>query len=420
MDTPRKLIVGYDLCEDFIQISCYSYKLQEPVTIGLTEGQENCRIPTVLCIKNDTKQWLYGEEAVACASNGEGIQIDRILNKICTGEEIVLFGQKVSGITLLEKFFRKTLMLVKNHFPTERITKLVVTIQDTDPILVDGIYEALAMLGIDKDRAEIMSHAGAYLYYALSQEYSLWMNDVGLFNFDQNGLKYYQININRRTKPIVAGLTKKDLSDEISYDMLKRKDIDMAYAFKTVADTVLFKQIISTLYFTGIGFEGDWAPEAIKSLCSRRRAFLGQNLYSKGACYAAKELSGDGKLEDYILLNEEMITSYIGIRVYHDAKMIDFPLAEAGVPWYEVNNSIEVIPEGEAEIEVIIKNVMTRDIMREKLVLNNAPQRPKRMTRLAINLSCSSSSNGKITITDLGFGDFYPRTGKVWEFLIDI
>src|SRR5690606_17594852 len=155
-------------------------------------------------------------------------------------------------------------------------------------------------------------------------------------------------------------LTKKDLSEEFTLDMLKRKDIDVVYTFKTLADTVLFKQIISTLYFTGKGFEGEWAKNAIKSLSIRGRAFLGQNLYTKGACYAAKELSGDSSLENYLLLNEEMITSSLWIRVYRDAKMVDLPIAEAGTPWYEVNKSVEVIPEDEAGIEIIIRDIMTR------------------------------------------------------------
>ena len=33
MDNPRKLIVGYDLCEDYSQISRYSYKTFEPIQI---------------------------------------------------------------------------------------------------------------------------------------------------------------------------------------------------------------------------------------------------------------------------------------------------------------------------------------------------------------------------------------------------
>ncbi|NLK27889.1 MAG: hypothetical protein GX306_06055 [Clostridiales bacterium] len=420
MDAPKKLIVGYDLCEDYTQISCYSYKLHKPVTIGTAEGMDDCPIPTVLCVKYDTKQWLFGEDAVACAAEGGGIRIDHLLSKLKTGEETEILDQKFSAISLLEKFLRKSLMLVKNYFPTQLITKLVVTVKDAHPVIVDGIYEALYQLGIERDRGVVMSHVGAYLYYALSQDKALWMNDVGLFDFDEQGLSYYQISLNRRTNPIVAGVKKQDLSDSLNYSMIDQRDLDLNYIFKNIADTVLYKQIITTLYFTGNGFEGEWAESAIKSLCTGRRAFLGQNLYTKGACYAAKELSGDRKLENYILLNEEMITSSVWIKVYSDARVMEVPLTQAAVPWYEVNETIEVIPEDEAEIEIILRNIMTRDIIRERLVPNHTPDRPKRMTRLGINLTCTSSTNAKITVTDLGFGDFYPETGRMWEFFIEI
>lgn len=420
MDTPRKLIVGYDLCEDITQISCYSYKTFEPVPICQNGGEEYAPIPTALCVKKDTKLWLYGEEAITCASKGDGVLVDQLLMRIQTGEEVDIFGQKFTGVTLLEKFIKKSLIQVKNYFPTEKITKIVVTIRDAEPILVAGIYEAMALLGLEKDRAVVISHAGVYLYYALSQDKTHWMNDVGLFDFDELGLSYYQISINRRTQPYIAKLTKKDFSDTLSYDILKQQESRAGYTFQNIANTVLYKQMITTIYFTGKGFEGKWAEEAILSLSTGRRAFIGLNLYTKGACYAAKELSGDRKLEDYILLNDEMIASSIWLRVYSDARMKDVQLTEAAVPWYEVKKYIEVIPEDEPELEIILKNIMTREIVREKLVPNFMPNRPKRMTRLEISLTCLDRSTAIITARDLGFGDIYPETEQIWEFTFTI
>jgi len=420
MDTPKKLIVGYDLCEEDVQISCYSYKTLEPIPISTREGEEYCPIPTVLCVKKDTKQWLYGEEAVACADNGAGILVDHLLERVLAGEEVEIYQQIFTPVVLLEKFLRKSLTLIKNYFPTEQITKLVVTVRSTNPVLVDAIYEALAMLGLEKDRVLVLSHAGAYMYYALNQDRSLWLNDIGLFDFSEEGLLFYQIRMNRRAKPMIAGLAKTNYSETLNYELLKRKESNASYSFENIANTALFKQIISTLYFTGNGFEGGWADDVIKSLCMGRRIFMGQNLFTKGACYAAKELSGDQKLNDFILMNDDMITSSILLRVYADTKYKEVPLTEAGETWYEVNNSIEVIPEGEAELELILKNVMTRDVVREKIRLNQLPERPDRMTHLQINLTCKDKSTGIITVTDLGFGEIYPETGWKMEFTIEI
>lgn len=420
MDSQRKLITGFDLCEDFSQISCYSYKTFEPIPIGYGEKEEDCMLPTALCVTNDTKQWLYGKDALRCASEKEGVLVKNFLQKIKDNEITEIFGEKYTGVELLERYFKKTLSLLKKDFPTELITKLVVTVKETDPIIADGIYEALHLLGLDKDRAFVMNHSCAYLYYALSQDRALWANDVGLFDYDEDGLIFYRININRRQQPMVAKVIKTDLRKDLSYDMLKQKDINLRYTFENLADRTLYKQIISTLYFTGKGFDGKWAEEAFVKLCAGRRAFFGQNLYPKGACYAAKELSGDVKLTNMLLLNDDMIPYSISIWVYVDAKLKEIPITDALVPWYEVKNRIEVIPENETELELIFKNIMTREYGKEKLDLSPLPQRPDRMTRLEISLSCPNRTTAKITVTDLGFGAIYPGTGILKEFTINM
>jgi hypothetical protein len=417
MDTPRKVIVGYDLCDDFTQISCFSYKTMEPIPISLKEGEDYSPIPTALCVKTDTKQWLFGEEALGCPA---GILVDHLLDKVRTEEEVELLGQKFTAISLLEKFLRKTLTLIKNYFPTEQITKLVVTVRNTEPAFVDKIYEALSLLGIEKDRASVISHAGAYLYYALSQDRTLWMNDVGMFDYNEEGLSYYQISLNRRSRPMIAGLKKIDYTEMMDYGMLTRKESNLAYTFGNIANTALYKQIVSTLYFTGSGFEDGWAEEVFQSLCVGRRVFYGQNLFTKGACYAAKEVSGDRKLNDIILLNDDMITSNLSIRVYRDTGFKEFPCIEAGETWYEVNQCIEVIPEGEAELEVIVKDILTKEAVRDVFKLDELPIRADRTSRLMINVTCKDKSNVILKVTDLGFGEFFPGTGKVVEFSIEI
>ena len=45
MDNTRKLIVGYDLCEDYTQISCYSYKTYEPILIHPIDDEKTPSFP---------------------------------------------------------------------------------------------------------------------------------------------------------------------------------------------------------------------------------------------------------------------------------------------------------------------------------------------------------------------------------------
>lgn len=418
MDSMRKLIIGYDLREDTTQICCYSYKTQEPIAICMKE-EEECKIPTVLCVKEDTKQWLYGEEAISCAAAGEGVLVENILTKLYNNEEVEIFGQIFGAVELMEKYFRKTLTLVKQYFPSEIITMMAVTIKSTTPELVKGIYEALDILGIERNRVTIISHASAYLYYALSQDKSLWKNDVGLFDFDKEGLVFYQLSVNRRTKPMIAGLTKKEYTEELDHSHINNKN-NVAYMFGNIANKALYKQVVSTLYFTGCGFAEMWAEKVIQQLCVGRRVFRGDNLYTKGACFAAKEFAGDKNLEEFLLLNDDMITKSIAVRVFCDSKFIDQPIVEAGEIWYEVNNSIEVILQGDADLELVINNIMTKDIIRKSIPITNLIERPDRMTRLEIILTCRNSETAVVTVNDLGFGEIYPACNNIMKFAIEI
>ena len=419
MDTPKKVIVGYDLCEDYSQISCYSYKMHEAIIINAQEGNGEGLIPTVLFYKTDTRQWLFGDDAYTGAQNSSGILVDNLLMRLKKDEEIDIYGVKYTAQAILEKFLRKTLTLVRDHFPTQPITKLVLTIRDSDADLIEKLYDTLALLGIGKDRAVIINHEDAYLYYALYQDRSLWMNDVGLFDFGLAGLKYYQIRINRWSKPMIASLEKHDYSNCLEADILKQKTSDAAYVFENIANTVLYKQIVTTLYFTGFGFEGGWADKVMKNLCIGRRVFYGQNLYTKGACYAAKELSGDQKLQDILLLNDDMITCQLTLRVYKDGKYTEVLLLEAGELWHKAGKSYEIIPEA-AEIEVIQRDLMSRKLFFHKFDLEQLPIRTDRTSRLKIDCFCLDKHNAVIRVTDLGFGEFYTGTGRRAEFAIKL
>lgn len=423
MDSPRKLIVGYDLCEEASQISCFSYKSLEPVPISIRDGEEQYFIPTVLCLKTSTKQWLFGEEAIACAKDGGGILVDHILEKVTSSEDVEILGQKISGSSLLEIFLRRTLNLVKNYFPSEPITQMVITVPKTEPLYVEKLYEVLSQLGLMKDRVAIINHPGAYLYYALSQDKALWMNDVGLFDFNKEGLSYYQIRMNRKAKPMVAEIVKTDYTKELNFTTMKLKKegkADPGYILDNIVNTAVYRQIITTIYFTGIGFEGGWAEDTIRELCTGRRAFIGQNLFVTGACFAAKELSGDKKLEDFILLSDDMVTSYLLLKVYCDTAFKEIPLMEAGENWFEVDHSVEVIVDGEMNFNIIKKNIMTRETAQLTYPLEQLPERENRLTRLFIHATCKDKSFAIVEIIDLGFGDSYPATGRIAEITIEI
>jgi hypothetical protein len=421
MSDQRNLIVGFDLNNDYSQISCYNNKSFEPESISMTPDKTKYLIPTVMGVKNATKEWVVGEDAIRLESVGTGIKVQNLLDRLQVNEEVEIYGTLFQPVTLLEKFFRKTLQQLKVYYPGNSILQLVVTMRDLNESLVNGVYQALDNLGIGKDRVYIQSHLRSYQYYALSQSKDIWLNDVALFDLDDKGLSYYQITINRKSHPYVVGTIYKDFTETFSYDMtLDRTNKEqLEYIFENVSKNVLHKQIVSTIYVTGKGFEGDWADNVLKELCVGRRVFKGQNLYTKGACFAARELTGDKKLEEFLILSNEMISSHIILNGYYDAKLAEVYLAKAGTPWYEIDEKIDVILDNTQAIEFTLKDVMKHDTKKINVKLEGFPTRPNRMTRVEIRLKFMNQTGGIIAVKDKGFGEFYPSTNRIIEYNLE-
>ena len=51
--------------------------------------------------------------------------------------------------------------------------------------------------------------------------------------------------------------------------------------------------------------------------------------------------------------------------------------------------------------------------------LSGLPDRPPKASRLRLDVSFESERRMKIQVEDLGFGEFYPSTGRKWEKIIE-
>ena len=413
----QKLFIGIDLENDFSQISYYDEALFEPRSISQKEEEEVYLIPTVLAATCDNGQWYFGEDALQLVRNGQAVALTDFMDKIENGRPILYYDKEWAAADILTRYLRKCLHLIAVRFPAGGIEKLVITVAKKEKALVEAIQEALHELGLEKDRVAVTSHQESYTYYALRQKKELWLNDVGLFDFSERGLFFYRISMNRRTIPITVGIEKKDFTNLMSFDMLRggREDDELAYMFDGITKNALHKKIVSTIYVTGRGFEGNWHKQVLEGLCVGRRVFFGQNLYTIGACYGAKELAGVGKLKDYLILNEDMVLVDISVKVFANTKFVPYYLVKAGRNWFDVNNKIEVIPDEETELELEVFDVMTQQKKTFLLRIDSIEGRPRRTTILEVGLKFLEPKTCVLQVKDKGFGNMFPSTNRIWE-----
>lgn len=419
-DKERTLLVGIDLGREITQVNCFDFTTYEPVPIGREAGEERSyEIPTALAVNPARGEWYWADEEVP--SEEQVIRITYLLADVLRDDTITVGDYTVESYQVLKRFLVKVLSILKGYYPRERIRKLVITLAEKEEKLVGYLQDIGREIGLPENALVVQNHRQSYMYYAISQPKELWVNNVGMFQLEGNQLLYSQIDIDRKTMPLIIGVVQKDLSDGLDWEgMAEEGGEQISYAFLNVAGAALHKQYVTTVYVTGKGFEREWAGEALKELCTGRRVFRGQNLFTRGACYAARELSGEGKLENCLFLDEDMIASNISLRLYRDAEVQDVLMARAGALWNEVDASVDVIPDEEDEIQITVQNVLKREARAHMLSLSGFAGRENKMTRFTIRIRFGDSSTCIVTLKDNGFGEFCPGSNRVWERHINI
>lgn len=397
----RKLFVGLDIRNDITQIAVLGPGKLEPEL--LSSGEDDVCIPTSVAIP------------------GTDEKIEGFVEKIYHQEQILAAGKESDPVNVLAAFLRKTLSLTKKKYPNEAIRQLVVTTEYRDYRFINTIYRALLKLGIDKDRAMVIDRRQSYIYYVMSQKKELWVNHVGLFDYKKDSLVYYQMQTDRFKRPVLVTVTEKDYSDYIEmFTGDENTPEEKGSIFEGMVQGAIHGQIITTLYMTGAGFADGFADDVMKKLCVGRHLFRGDNLYVNGACYCAREVTGERKNDDFVYLDEDMIPAHISMNVYTDAKVQEILLVKAGTPWYQIDQETDLIPDGDQELVLNVKNVLTKEKSSHMIPMDGIPGRTDRKARIGVQMRFAGADKCIVTVRDKGFGDFFPSSYRIWEETITL
>lgn len=414
------LWVGYDLGNAYSQISCYNERRNEVDSICLPGKKNACEIPTRLCKNKKDDTWNYGEDAPA--DKGEDwIFIRDFLVDYEKEPTLAAGGQSFEKKELLFEFISRSLELLKRYYPHGRVEWLTFTARDYPKKLIEDLLEFGTRLGIAPGCVKIQKHVASYENYALCQPKELWSHDVGLFEYDEDGLSYCHLTINRRRSPMVVSSTTLDLSAYLGgedYKTLAPPELDRR--FLDVIKEVLGKRNVSTIYLVGRGFSESWMNVSIKQMCSNRKGFIGQNLFSKGACYNSMLEATKKKNQSFIALCDEMVPVNIYLSVCRGRENLKVDLVKAGSDWYNIRESAEFILDGTDTVPLHVLDFVTNKEKIIPLTLENLPQRPNRTTRVRMHLEFEDSRICQVIMEDQGFGSLYPATDKTWKMRLNV
>ncbi len=403
-----KLVVGYDLGGRYSQIS-YSFSDKERVeTLSQVLGEENYNIPTVLCKRPRVNQWFYGNEALDYARENEGILVPGLLQLALDGEEVQIEGRGVDPVALLTLFVKRSLGLLLQVAPLDKISALVITCGDLSPRMLEVLQQVAANLNLKTDRVYFQSYMESFYHYMLYQPPELWTFCTVLCDYGEDCIHTYRMECNERTTPTVAFVEQEDFPFPVRGD----------HEFLEIAENFCNGKAVSSVYLIGEQFAGGWMQESLRFLCKGRRVFQGSNLFSKGACFGMLErIHASEAGRTHVFLGGDKLKSNIGMNILRRGEESYYALLDAGVNWYEAEKDLEFyLQEGNA-IEVKITSLTGGGTKEARVVMDGLEGS---ISRIGAHFFLSREDRLNVELRDLGFGEIRPATGGVWKEEIDL
>lgn len=416
-----KIIIGYDLGNQFSQISYCTYEDDAPETLSVVAGGENYNIPTVLCKRKGVNQWFYGRDAIKHADMEDGTLVTDLVSLARAGEKVTVEEEEFDAVALLTLFMKRSLALLSMISGTDRIGAMMITCADLDGRMVEILNTVTAGLSLKTKNICFQGHVESFYYYTIHQPAELWNRQVLVCDYNQDAVQVYRMECNRHTTPVVAFVDEEAYPflhcDELPEEESLKESLfaQMDDRFLTILKEVCEGRSISSAYLIGEGFKEAWMNESLRYLCRGKRVFQGNNLYSKGACYGMREkLSASEIGKSYVFLGNEKLKANIGMKVVRQGENSYCALLDAGVNWFEAQCSLDFLLEEGNSFTLIITPLNGRDIKYAEVTLEGLPVRNEAASRLHMEIRMTAENCIRLEIEDLGFGELFAPGLQKW------
>lgn len=409
MNEIRDLIIGIDFGKEFSQISYYDRKAAEPLSVSMKVGSSQFEAPSILCRRIEQDDFCIGLEARYFGKEKGGVLVEK-LYEICEKEEAV----QVAGVYYepweLLAHFLKGMMRFLGIVDIVKNTKCVVmTSRNLNSVQVQNFQKAFEELKFPAEKVMLMDYCESFYYYTMTQKRETWNRSIGWYDFKGDKVVFRKLSLNSVTRPVLVRI-----SDPVETELGEEEQRDEDFC-KFIKET-LQKELFSSIQITGEGFDQSWAENSVKLLCfQKRKVYFGNNLFAKGACAAGVERLENKALKAYRYLSNSLVLVDVGMEMRVMGSPTYHPLIEAETNWYESKSHCEFILDRVKELVFVVSAMGRSEKKRIAMELKDLPERPNKTTRISLDLEFESAKKCRITAKDLGFGEMFPSSGKIWE-----
>lgn len=408
-----KIIVGYDLGDEYSQISYCCQDSGEVETLSQVAGEESYNIPTALLKRNGVNQWFYGREAVKYKD--QGIYIDHLLELALSGEPVIIEEVSFDPVALLALFFKRSLGLLNQVCAQEKIYGIMITCDTVDKTVLNVLDRILERVHLKVEHVCYQSHMESYYHYMISQPRELWNSQSLLFHYRSDGMKVLRLENNKRTTPMVFFI--EETFYDFNADPLQGQYDQCDERLLDIAGEMCEGRITDSIYLIGDRFRQDWMKRSLSFFCRKARVFQGSNLFSKGACLGMKERVRPVEKNEFVFLGNEKLKANVGMKLFRQGEESYYAILDAGVNWYDAVHEMEFYIKDGSEISLVITPLIGRET---RSVTIRLEELPGSIARLWARFSMESEAVLVVEIEDLGFGEIRSSDGKCWSEKIEL
>ena len=410
-----RYVVGLDINDSFAQVSVCKADSDNPSTLGVSTDSEEFNIPLYMLKRRSDGAWLFGNEAKAAEEEEEGILIDNLFENARLGKTVRIDREEYLAKDIFLLFLKKVLLIFPGMVTPDKIMSIMITLKDANPDTIMLLQELPGMIKVNSDILHFVTYEESFFYYMLYQPGELQNHNILLFDTSGDKLRSYSLMRNFFKNPGIATVDVKEYINFPSEAPLEYEKRERDAMFSRIVTELCNSTVYSGVYLIGQCFYSDWASESLQFLCKGRKVFKGNNLFSKGACYAAKEkLRPSGREDKIHFLGNDRLKVTIGVET-DDINKEQIPLVEAGSQWFEANGKCELIMKETDKIGIYLSYVYNNVYTRGEITLPGLFTSSNRITRVSIEVKMTDENTVLFKVWDMGFGELFPSTGKDWE-----
>ena len=403
------LILGMDFSEKETLFCRYDEATSDPVPVMAVKSGGREASPTSLALIPSKKRWVSGFEAELLVRNKEAVPVPYFFRKCRKNEEFRHDGNIFSAGEILAAYLRSMLLAADVDDPAQQVRALVLTVPKTCRELAGTVNRAFELLGL-AGRAFLLDHSESFFYHTW-QGTGMHKREAVLYHFsDEQKVSFLMIGPDSTAIP--ASVSVRSSEETVLPEEGEERDA----AFARFVEKTLGSLECSGIFLVGDGFDRSWSKESLQLLCKgARKVYYGNNLFARGACFAALEKGGAVKPGDILFVGGDLVTDTIRMDLVAEGEPTEMTLIEAGIHWYEASAEIEFLLDEEPEIRLRAIDFRDGTVRKIKMGLPELPKRPERTTRIRLSIRYEDADFCVIRAEDLGFGELFPGTHRVWE-----